>query len=542
VIIPDFLVPFGPLHIVFLHLPIGALVALCFVLFVLPNDGKKHRNSVIGHLHLFLVFSTAITIVLGLAYQVHGQFEEELDLHVLWGYIFGGAVLVNYMIYWVHRMLGAGWSRLLYLISLTFATVAMAITGHQGGDLVHGKGFLTKPFQSVDEPPYAVLEPIPVPVLVPLPAEVLVGDSMDAKPSKKTPLLAPIDITPLLQSLLNFPLLKPILSVPLLDPIVSPLDPETETSSSVQETMGDAPSAEVTPVFDMGMSGGAVSVPNEVSASADDAAIELFEAAHLVFKNHCYNCHGATKQKGGLRLDREGDAFAGGDAGPISIVPRDVEGSLVVERMRLPRDDDDAMPPESKPAVAVAELEAVVAWIQAGAVWPDARARAKQSSTYIEVVDEAAEVLIAQMNATGAKAEYNSWDDRRIRVDLSFTDADKLEAAIAQLGAFGDQVFWLDAGGLVLPDTFYGQLIKLKNLERLFLNGTNVKDVDLEAVATLKKLMYLNLFNTEVTNQGSDKLKSLPSLQRVFLGDTQVSKDGAKRLAESRESLSVVYR
>ena len=97
-IIPEFLVPFGPLHIVFLHLPIGGLVALWFVLFALSEDGRTHSSSAIGLLHLFLVFSTAITIVLGLSYEVHGQFEEELDLHVLWGFIFGGAVLVNYII------------------------------------------------------------------------------------------------------------------------------------------------------------------------------------------------------------------------------------------------------------------------------------------------------------------------------------------------------------------------------------------------------------------------------------------------------------
>lgn len=504
--IPDFLLPFGPLHLVFLHLPIGALVALCFVLFVLPNDGQKYRNSAIGFLHLFLLFSTAITLVLGLAYEVYGQYEEELDLHMLWGYIFGGAVLVNYILYWVHRMVAGRFSKYAYLLTLAFAAVAVTVTGHLGGELVHGKGFLTKPFQMETEVPVVVDEPVD-------PAAV------STVPAPDSAAVTAVRVAP-----------------PKPEPVM------IEASSNIEMDVGERLNTEDSD-SDFEMTGTVVEdLPEASDTEVDDASIELHVAAQLVFKNNCYNCHGATKQKGGLRLDREGDAFAGGDAGPISIVPHDVEGSLIIERMRLPRDDDDAMPPEKKPAVSLQDIEAIAAWIEAGAVWPDASARAKRSSTYVEVVDEAADDLIEKINATGAKAEYNSWDDTRIRVDLSFTDTDKLDTAIAQLGALGDQIFWLDAGGLTLPQSFYDQVAKLKNVERLYLNGTNIRDADLEVVAKLTKLTYLNLFNTQITNKGSEALKSLPNLQKVFLGETEVSKAAAKRLAETRDGLSVIHR
>ena len=502
-IIPEFLVPFGPLHIVFLHLPIGGLVALWFVLFALSEDGRTHSSSAIGLLHLFLVFSTAITIVLGLSYEVHGQFEEELDLHVLWGFIFGGAVLVNYIIYRVHRARAAKFTKLLYVLSLAFATVAMTITGHQGGELVHGKGFVTKPFQATEVTQFEVSEGKSVAEVVEV--EPVAVELQTAVSGELVSVTASEEIMaddPMIGSAMNFPGMGEI-AMSGVDHMPAALKPM-------------------------------------VSELSDDS-IELYEAAQLVFKNHCYNCHGATKQKGDLRLDLEGTAFAGGDSGAVSIIPNDAAASLVIERIRLPRSHDDAMPPEKKQRVTPAGLEAVIAWIQAGAIWPDARALAQRTSDYVEIVNEAVEQLIEKLNVTGAKAEYNSWDDPRIRVDLSFVDADQLETAIIRLESVGDQVFWLDAGGLVLPATFYDQLSKLGNLERLYLNGSTVSDRDLKSISSLAKLSYLNLFNTEVTDQGLETVQSLLNLKQVFLGHTAVSKAGANRLTAAREDLSVIH-
>ena len=59
---PEFLLPFGPFHMVMLHLPIGALTAIWFVEFLLENKGDKHKNQAIGLLHLLLLLSCALTI------------------------------------------------------------------------------------------------------------------------------------------------------------------------------------------------------------------------------------------------------------------------------------------------------------------------------------------------------------------------------------------------------------------------------------------------------------------------------------------------
>ena len=46
----------------------------------------------------------------------------------------------------------------------------------------------------------------------------------------------------------------------------------------------------------------------------------------------CYACHGAEKQKGGLRLDSREAILKGGESGP-AVVPGKPEESLLVEAM-----------------------------------------------------------------------------------------------------------------------------------------------------------------------------------------------------------------
>lgn len=283
-------------------------------------------------------------------------------------------------------------------------------------------------------------------------------------------------------------------------------------------------------------------LPEANTSEVDEQSIALFEAAELVFKNNCYNCHGATKQKGDLRLDRETDAFVGGESGPTSIVPHNSAGSLIVERMSLPRDDDDVMPPAKKKPVSPADLKAIADWIDAGAHWPDARTRAARSSTFVEVIDEEMEALKTAINQTGAKAEYNSWDDTRIRIDLSYTDADKIDDAIAQLDAFGDRLIWLDLSGLNLPDYLLQNFKDFPNLERLHLDHTDVSDKDIQALQKLQNLKYLNLFGTGVSNESVEVLQKLPNLEKVYLANTKINKSGAQRLRDYKSDLIVVHR
>ena len=96
--------------------------------------------------------------------------------------------------------------------------------------------------------------------------------------------------------------------------------------------------------------------------------IEFFEKkVRPVLVNRCYECHGAEKQKGGLRLDSRSGVLSGGDTGP-ALVPGKPEESLLVKAISY-EDPDFQMPPKNP--LPKAESEALRDWVKRGA--PDPR-------------------------------------------------------------------------------------------------------------------------------------------------------------------------
>ncbi len=84
-----------------------------------------------------------------------------------------------------------------------------------------------------------------------------------------------------------------------------------------------------------------------------------------VLIERCQKCHGAEKQKAGLRLDSRDALLAGGETGP-AVVPGQPEQSLLIEALRY-APEGYQMPPDGKlPAETVAAFER---WVAEGAVW-----------------------------------------------------------------------------------------------------------------------------------------------------------------------------
>lgn len=85
-----------------------------------------------------------------------------------------------------------------------------------------------------------------------------------------------------------------------------------------------------------------------------------------IFDKYCVSCHGADKSKGGLRMDTAAHLLKGGDSGnPLD--PPGAEYSLLGNRLNLPVDDDDHMPPAGKPQLSAAQLTVIKWWLDAGA-------------------------------------------------------------------------------------------------------------------------------------------------------------------------------
>ena len=87
---------------------------------------------------------------------------------------------------------------------------------------------------------------------------------------------------------------------------------------------------------------------------------------HPIFDKYCVSCHGAAKSKGGLRMDTAAHLLKGGDSGS-AIQPDGEIQSLLGQRLALPLEDEDHMPPEGKPQLSAVQLAVVRWWLAAGA-------------------------------------------------------------------------------------------------------------------------------------------------------------------------------
>lgn len=97
--------------------------------------------------------------------------------------------------------------------------------------------------------------------------------------------------------------------------------------------------------------------------------VDFVRDVRPIFEKHCDECHGAKKQKSGLRLDVKSAAFKGGDGYGASIVAGKTAESPLIELVTS-ADAETRMPP-NKPALSAAEIETLTKWIAEGANWPD---------------------------------------------------------------------------------------------------------------------------------------------------------------------------
>ncbi len=101
-------------------------------------------------------------------------------------------------------------------------------------------------------------------------------------------------------------------------------------------------------------------------AAAEDVAAHFEAKIRPVLIERCIECHGAEKQKGGLRLDSREGWEKGGESG-TAIVPGDVEKSVLIHAIRY-TDADLKMPPGKKGGrLSEQEIADFEAWVKADA-------------------------------------------------------------------------------------------------------------------------------------------------------------------------------
>src|SRR5262249_42816073 len=119
------------------------------------------------------------------------------------------------------------------------------------------------------------------------------------------------------------------------------------------------------------------SIAPEVLGAA--AKVDFAKDIQPIFEKNCYECHGAEKDKSGLRLHEKSAALKGGDNGKL-LIPGDSKNSLLIHVVEG-TDPNIAKMPQKRDPLTTDQIKVLRTWIDEGANWPDATANQGASAT-----------------------------------------------------------------------------------------------------------------------------------------------------------------
>ena len=510
----------GRFHPLVVHLPIGLLIAVALVEARTWWQGARQPDPARGMLLVAATASAVVAVGLGLALAQGGGYDaEQLAWHQWLGIALAVAgiwLVALHHLEWRHQRL-----RLLFRCTLAGSLVLLGFAGHAGGTLTHGPGYLTRHAPTwLGGPPVRPVAP---------------PDALPETPAPP-PTAPPEPIAPTAEAMM---------------PAAEAMAPAAEAITPPRAVADDPPRAKpVVPSRDPGKSP-ATPAAAPVTTDAPDFARDI----KPILDARCIDCHGESKQKGGLRLDSPTAINTGSKKGAV-LVPGAPERSPLYTSVALPADDPDLMPARGEPLTA-AQIALIKAWIAAGAPFTAGAAAGAPAAAAAPVAKDAAvkpasqaagsppataydllatnlpkpdPATIAAITATGGVVTPLSRNGALLEINLAHTRAPLTAAQLQQLARIGGNIAWLDLAGSAASDDMLTHLKALPNLRRLHLERTVIGDAGLAHLVGLTQLEYLNLVGTKVSDAGLYRLHNLARLERLYLWQSKVTAEGAKKL------------
>jgi uncharacterized membrane protein len=255
----------------------------------------------------------------------------------------------------------------------------------------------------------------------------------------------------------------------------------------------------------------------------------------------CYGCHGATKQKGKLRLDDSVSILKGGKDGVVIIRNKSTESELI-KRITLPKEDEHHMVPKEKPQLTEPEILLLKWWIDNGADFSKKvkgipqtdkiksalsalQSAGEEKKPDLDVpqmpVEKADEATIQKLKDSGVVVIPVAQSSNFLSVN--FVTANANDKTIALLLPLKKQLIWLKLGNRPVNDSMLAVIAQCTMIIKLELNNTIITDKGLYYLKELKQLRSLNLVGTKISLQGLMQLKELKNLQSLYLYQTNIN-------------------
>lgn len=290
-----------------------------------------------------------------------------------------------------------------------------------------------------------------------------------------------------------------------------------------------------------------------VAVSLEDA--QVFDHLILpILEKKCTSCHNASKSKGELLLTTQENFLKGGKTGVI-FVGGNPEESLIFQRMHLPLDNEEHMPPTNKPQLTAEEKALIAQWIKSDlpfetrvASLPSTDSLRMMAVNFLkptsveEVYDfpHADAETVQKLNNEYRVLTPVSRDSPALDVTL-FSKANYTNTSLEELLEVGEQIVSLNLAKMPVTDAEMKTVAQFKNLTRLNLNFTEISGQGLEQLESLKKLRHLSLSGTSVDLASLQfVMKDLSSLHSVTVWDTPITAAEVKNLRKEHVGINLV--
>ena len=307
--------------------------------------------------------------------------------------------------------------------------------------------------------------------------------------------------------------------------------------------------------------------PSTSAAKSDDASVDdsavvaveltdndraFIEQVYPILQANCFECHGAKKQKGGLRLDSNAWLF-NGDEADWAVIPNNSADSELFHRISLDRTDPDAMPPEGD-ALTAQDREIIREWIDNGAAYPNMRpgvagargipsaaataaaiasgAIAVGEATNVDIdpaVRSKAESATKQLLARGVLVQPVAMESPLLDVNASRAEPALGDGDAQLLADIAPIVANLNLSKTAITDAGLAMIGAMPHLEKLRLDSTAVTDEGLNSLGTLARVQSINLVASKVTSASIAWMQAQPMLTRVYVWQTAL--DNAEDIA-----------
>ena len=488
----------GRLHPLMVHFPIGLAIAAAAVEFV---NILRRRHEASPFAFTATGFAAIAACFASWFGWLNADFENAtldntLFLHRWLGIISAAGLVVVFLAGWAGRS-GVRLRALNgYRWGLIVCAILVGVGAHFGGSMVYGTGYLTK-----------VIFP-------PVKAEAAPVESAPAAPT------------------------VPPAPTAVVDPkgTEAPVGVEAEATEVVTPTEKSEDS------------------PARIVDDGNARTVSFVRDVLPILDARCVECHGPDKVKGSLRMDTAAELFSG-DPEWWSVMPGKPDESLLLERVLLPADDPDAMPPKGD-RLTSAQIDTIRIWISEGASHGDAATTSvapvistekSEPANAVEAAPEPAPIDQAVISAAVAALRDRSvvvmrisQADREYELNASLVKPPFADEDLARLDGLQPLLAWADLGRSALTDAGLEPLREYQNLTRLSLDNTEIGDAAVDVLLALPKLERINLYGSKLTDAGLARLAAHPGLDRIYCANSAVTPVGVAAARAANPGLDVI--